>query len=183
MPGAKSCIEENGGYCIIGTGTDKPKCVGGCKQRKMEGVVEDTKNPDCFNLLSAHVVGTPMKRAGQVPTGSLDKPNLIRDALQEFPYAQYALAGLTREALKKYKSRDWREKDLAYFTGKVGRHIARAEIDGEVNKDEGNQLHMVAAAWSLMAYVDTMLRRLSESNGGMEPYELLKAIKDGSVKP
>ena len=145
--------------------------------------MEDTKNPDCFNLLSAHVVGTSMKPADQKPVGSLDKPDLIRDALQEFPYAQYALATITKEALKKYKSRDWREKDLAYFTGKVGRHIARTEIDGEVNKAEGNQLHMAAAAWSLMAYVDTMLRRLSESNGDMEPSELLKAIRDGIIKP
>ena len=108
---------------------------------------------------------------------------MIRDALQEFPFAQYALASATKEALGKHKSRDWREKDLDYFTGKVGRHIARCEIDGEANEDEGNQLHMVAAAWSLMAYVDTMLRRLSESNGDMEPFELLKAIKDGSIKP
>ena len=116
-------------------------------------------------------------------TAQPDKPDLIRDALQEFPFAQYALAYVTKEALKKYKPRDWREKDLTHFTGKIGRHIARCEIDGEVNKAEGNQLHMVAAAWSLMAYVDTMLRRLSESNGDMEPFELLKAIKDGSIVP
>ena len=125
-------------------------------------------------------------------TGTLDKPNLIRDALQEFPFAQYALADLTKEGLKKHPSRGWRnrkytggtyETHLAYFTGKAGRHIACREIYGEVNEAEGNQLHMVAAAWSLMGYVDTMLRKMSEDNDNMTPDVLLKAIKEGNMKP
>ena len=127
-------------------------------------------------------------------TDALDKPDLIRDALQEFPYAQYAIANLVKDAANSgHPARSWRsrgyaagngtyEGHLAYFTGKAGRHLACREIDGEVNKAEGNQLHMVAAAWALMAYVDTMLRELAEHNGDMKPHDLLDAIKDGSIE-
>ena len=154
-------------HCCSKQGCPHPSHCKNIKECKQTGVA--LKDLPSFMLL--HEPALP------------DKPNLVRDALQEFPFAQYALAYTTKEALKKHKPRDWREKDLTHFTGKIGRHIARCEIDGEVNKAEGNQLHMVAAAWSLMAYVDTMLRRLSESNGDMEPSELLRAIKDGSIVP
>ena len=140
-------------------------------------------------------VGSPLhvfKERKPDKTGTLDKPDLIRDALQEFPFAQYAIADMVSTHSQKHPSRSWRDRDyvggtyeahLAYFTGKAGRHIALTEIDGQVNKAEGNQLHMVAAAWALLGYVDTMLRELSEANDDMDPSELLKAINNGDIEP
>ena len=144
------------------------------------------------SLCTRQACGPALRVGKKDQTGTHDRPNLIRDALQEFPYAQYAIAALVKDAAKsKHPVRSWRDRayaggtykeHLAYFTGKAGRHIARTEIDGEVNKAESNQLHMIAAAWALMGYVEIMLREAADKSGIQDPSDLLKAIKEGKVE-
>ena len=118
------------------------------------------------------------------------REDLIRDVLQEFPWACYAIAGLKKDAEKKHPDRSWRDRDyaggtyenhLAYFTGKIGRHLAGIEIDGEIDGRETNQIHMAAVAWSALCYLDTMLRELAEAHRFSDPHELLLAIREGEI--
>ena len=125
-------------------------------------------------------------------TGTLERVNPIRDVLQEFPFAMYAVAAITAYGARKHTPRSWRnsvyttgrEKDhqgqIAYHTGKIGRHLIRGEVEGDVNHEDGGNLHSAAVAWNALAMLDTILRAESERTGITDPQKLLDRIKGES---
>ena len=127
-------------------------------------------------------------------TDTLERVNPIRDVLQEFPFAMCAVASITAYGASKHRVRSWRDPKyttgddkslkakLAYFTGKMGRHMIRGEIEGDVNPEDDNNLHSAAVAWNALAYLDTVLRAESKRTGITDPDKLIKAIKASGMK-
>ena len=127
-------------------------------------------------------------------TDTLERVNPVRDVLQEFPFAMCAVASITAYGASKHRVRSWRDPKyttgddkslkakLAYFTGKMGRHMIRGEIEGDINPEDDNNLHSAAVAWNALAYLDTVLRAESKRTGITDPDKLIKAIKASGIK-
>lgn len=98
--------------------------------------------------------------------GSDEKPNPMRDVYLEFPRAMLAVAAVTAFGAEKHAPRGWRTFEtgyaLDYHLAKIGRHLLKLETEGEINREDGDNLHMAAVAWNALAYLEHHLRRLEE---------------------
>lgn len=95
-------------------------------------------------------------------TGTMDKPNPMRDVYQEFPRAMMLIAEVTAFGAKKHAPRGWRTFDnlygMDYCLGKIGRHLLGQEKEGPVNYADGGVLHMAQSAWSHLAWLEFYAR-------------------------
>jgi hypothetical protein len=97
-------------------------------------------------------------------TGTVEKPNPLRDVYLEFPRAMLAIAKVTAFGASKHAPRAWRtlrKRGLAYalnyHISKIGRHLLKLETDGPVNKEDGDALHMAQVAWNSLAHLEHYL--------------------------
>lgn len=95
-------------------------------------------------------------------TGTLDKPDPLRDVYQEFPLAMTEIARVTAYGATKHAPRGWRtfepEYGMNYHRSKIGRHLLALETNGPINRSDGDLLHAAQVAWNALAYLDHYLR-------------------------
>jgi hypothetical protein len=91
-------------------------------------------------------------------TGTMEKPNPLRDVFLEFPRAMLGIAKVTAFGAMKHAARGWRtfDHDYAeeYHRSKLGRHLLKDELEGPVNHGDGDLLHLEQAAWNLLAQIE-----------------------------
>lgn len=96
-------------------------------------------------------------------TGTDEKPNPLIDVFEEFPRAMLEVAKITAFGAKKHAPRGWQtftpKYGIRYHLGKVGRHILKRELEGEINHEDGGNLHMAAVAWNALAALENVLKQ------------------------
>ena len=101
-------------------------------------------------------------------TGTLEKPDPLRDVYQEFPLAMMEIARVTTYGATKHAVRGWQtfepEYGMNYHRSKIGRHLLCLETEGPVNAVDGGLLHAAQVAWNILAYLENYLK----SEGGKD---------------
>ena len=104
-------------------------------------------------------------------TGTLEKPDPLRDVYQEFPRAMREIARVTAYGALKHAPRGWQtfepEYGMNYHRSKIGRHLLDLELDGPVNNTDGDLLHMAQVVWNALAYLENYLKSESGKDRSM----------------
>lgn len=102
-------------------------------------------------------------------TGTAEKPNPMRDVYCEFPRAMREIAKVTAFGAQKHAPRGWQtfepEYGIDYHQSKVGRHTLDRELDGEINRHDGDLMHQAQICWNDLAMLENILK-LREKNDG-----------------
>lgn len=111
-------------------------------------------------------------------TGTADKINPLRDVFLEMPYAMLAVASITSFGAKKHAPRGWqtleRQYALDYHSSKIGRHQIKGELQGQVNPEDGDNLHMAAVAWNALCWLNHYIQDCIEG----ENFEGLGCLRE-----
>ncbi len=95
-------------------------------------------------------------------TGTMEKPNPMRDVYLEFPRALRAVATVTAYGASKHAPRGWQTFDpeygVVYHTSKIGRHLLDRELDGEINHSDGDLLHAAQVCWNALALLENVIK-------------------------
>lgn len=89
------------------------------------------------------------------------KPALYRGAIDYFPRALEAVAGVSTFGAKKYAWKGWEGVDdgVARYSDAMVRHLI-SEAKGEVVDPDSNLLHAAHAAWGALARLELIIRKI-----------------------
>lgn len=103
----------------------------------------------------------PLGKSAKDPGSKLDagKIPVLRGALQYFPLALAAVAGVSLKGAEKYTWKGWATvpDGVNRYGDALARHLLAEETDGPIDRDTGC-LHAAQVAWNALARLELMLR-------------------------
>ena len=119
------------------------------------------------------IMGNPVPVVSEAyvdKTGTTEKPNPMRDVYLEFPRAMRAISVVTAYGAEKHAPRGWQTFDpqygIDYHMSKIGRHLLARELDGEVNRSDGDLLHAAQICWNALALLENIIKLSEEQDDG-----------------
>ena len=94
------------------------------------------------------------------------KPPVFQGAIDYFPRAIEAVAGISAFGASKYAWRGWEGVDDGYnrYSNAMARHLIKKAVEGDFDSDSG-LLHDAHTAWNALARLELYLRENEKENG------------------
>lgn len=94
------------------------------------------------------------------------KSPVFQGALDYFPRALEAVAGISQFGASKYAWKGWEGVDDGYnrYSNAMARHLLKRSVEGPFDSDSG-LLHDAHTAWNALARLEILLKEMEKNKG------------------